>query len=290
MAKQFTFETDDTEISVWAESREDVIEQAREELTTENVSLSDEEIAERIRVIPSPRRIKSDAEDVLMEMRRRGGKEAAERVDSGMTLGLGTGSTTAWAIAAVGWKLEAGELEDVRGAATSLQSHELAKEVGIPLVDVDQVDSFDLAIDGADQWDPENPHVVKGGGASHAREKLIDSMADRLVIATDEEKASTPLSHPIPLSVLPESRGIAQRWVREQGGDPSLRYAEAKDGPLYTANGNLVVDCDFGDVEAPDERAGKLARIPGAQEHGLFVKMVDEVVYGTSEDVDSVEF
>jgi ribose 5-phosphate isomerase A len=290
MAKQFTYGRDEAEISVWAESREEVVEEANARLSAEGISLSEAEIDERIRAIPSPTRIKSDAEDVLMEMRRRGGMEAAERVESGMTLGLGTGSTTAWAIAAVGWKLADGELEDVRGAATSLQSHELAKEAGIPLVDVDQVDSFDLAIDGADQWDPEHPPVVKGGGASHAREKLIDEMADRFVVATDEEKASTPLSYPVPLSVLPESRDVAKRWVRELGGDPSLRYAEAKDGPLFTANGNLIVDCDFGEVENPDERATELARVPGAQEHGLFVDMVDEVVYGTAEGVDSVRF
>ncbi|MUV57170.1 hypothetical protein GJ632_07290 [Halogeometricum sp. CBA1124] len=78
--------------------------------------------------------------------------------------------------------------------------------------------------------------------------------------------------------------------VRDAGGDPSLRYAEAKDGPLFTANGNLVVDCDFGEIDDVDARAADLARIPGAQEHGLFVEMVDEVVYGTDESVERVEF
>ncbi|MFC6726378.1 ribose 5-phosphate isomerase A, partial [Halobium palmae] len=174
--------------------------------------------------------------------------------------------------------------------ATSLQSHDLARELGIPLTDVDEFDSLDVAVDGADQWDPEHPHVVKGGGASHAREKLIDAMADRLVIATDEQKTATPLSHPVPLSVLPESRNVAREWVREQGGEPSLRYAEAKDGPLFTANGNLIVDCDFGEIDDVEGRATDLARIPGAQEHGLFVEMVDDVIYGTEDGVDSVSF
>lgn len=290
MANQFIYETDEGELSVWAESYEETVEQAKTVLDDAGISLSDAEIDDQIRVIPSPKRIKSSAEDVLMEMRYRGGGEAAERVESGMTLGLGTGSTAAWAIAAIGWKLDEGELKNIRGAATSLQSHELAKEAGIPLVDVDQVESFDLAIDGADQWDSDHPHVVKGGGASHAREKLIDSMADRLVIATDEEKMSTPLDHSVPLSVLPESRDVVQRWVREQGGKPSLRYAEAKDGPLFTANGNLIVDCDFGTLDNPGQRAEELARIPGAQEHGLFVGMVDEVVYGTEDGVATVQF
>lgn len=290
MATQFVYEEDGDEISVWAEAYDETVEAARDALNDANVSLSDEEIDKRIHVIPSPMRIKSSAEDVLLDMRRRGGEQAAERVEDGMTIGLGTGSTTAWAIAAIGWKLDDGELTDVRGAATSLQSHELAKEAGIPLVTVDQVESFDVAIDGADQWDPDRPHVIKGGGASHVREKLVDSMADRLVIATDEQKAASPLSHEVPLSVLPESCDAVRRWVREQGGDPSLRYAERKDGPLFTANGNIVIDCDFGELEEPAERAEALSRIPGAQEQGLFVDMVDEVVYGTVDGTDSVQF
>lgn len=225
-----------------------------------------------------------------MDMRRRGGIEAAEAVESGMDIGLGTGSTTAWAIAAVGWKLDSGDLEDIRGVATSLQSHELAKELGIPLINVDEVTELDIAIDGADQWDPKHPHVVKGGGASHAREKLIDSMADRLIIATDDQKTATPLDYPVPLSILPESRTIVRQWIDEQGGTPELRYAERKDGPLFTANGNLIVDCDFGPIDDIHERATALSRIPGAQEHGLFVEMVDEVVYGTGDGVEHTTF
>ncbi|MFC6726206.1 ribose 5-phosphate isomerase A, partial [Halobium palmae] len=115
MAKQFTYEDGETEISVWAEDRAEVVEEAKRELDDAGVSLSESEIDDHVRVIPSPQRIKSDPEDVLMEMRKRGGMEAAEVVESGMDVGLGTGSTTAWAIAAIGWKLDDGELEDVRG-------------------------------------------------------------------------------------------------------------------------------------------------------------------------------
>lgn len=290
MAKQFTYTDGDYDISVWAETQAAVVEQATSELDEVGVSLNQDELEGHIRVIPSPRRSKSSVDDVLMEMRQRAGEHAADLVEDGMDLGLGTGSTTAWAIAAIGWKRTAGDLPDVRGVATSLQSHELAKEAGIPLIDVDEVTELDLAIDGADQWDPDHPHVVKGGGASHAREKLIDAMADRLVIATDEQKTATPLSHSIPLSVLPESRTVAKNWVREQDGDPTLRYAETKDGPLFTANGNLILDCDFGPIENPNERAEKLARIPGAQEHGLFVNMVDDVMSGTQAGVDHIQF
>lgn len=119
MAKQFKYTEGGHDITVWAEDEETVIERARDELDDEGVSLGDSEIEACIRVIPSPRRIKSSPDDVLMDMRRRGGKEAAEFVEDGMALGLGTGSTTAWAIAAIGWKLDAGELSDIRGVATS---------------------------------------------------------------------------------------------------------------------------------------------------------------------------
>lgn len=290
MAKQFDYHQQGHDISVWSETEDGVVQETKDELADRDFDLSEDEIRANIRVIPSPRRIKSSAEDVLMDKRRRGGMEAAEVVEDGMDVGLGTGSTTAWAIAKIGWKIDEGTLQNVRGVATSLQSHELAKEAGIPLIDVDEVTELDVAIDGADQWDPENPHVVKGGGASHAREKLIDSMAEKLVIATDDEKRSTPLSYPVPLSILPESRTVVKQWIRGQDGDPSLRYAEKKDGPLFTANGNLIVDCDFGDIDDAEGRAERLARIPGAQEHGLFVNMVDEVVYGTDDDVKTTRF
>jgi ribose 5-phosphate isomerase A len=290
MTKEFRYSENGEEISVWAESEDEVIEEARGELDSHDVSIADEGIREHIEVIPSPRRIKSGEEGVMDERRRAGGREAADVVDSGMTVGLGTGSTTAWAIAEVGRRVRDGELENVRGVATSLQSHELAKEAEIPLVDLDQIVAIDVAIDGADRYDTEAPHVVKGGGASHAREKVIDTMADRLVIATDGEKTQTPLSYPVPLSVVPASREAAKEWVRELGGEPDLRYGQAKDGPLFTANGNLVLDCDFGAIDDIPGLAADLSAIPGAQEHGLFVDLVDEIYIGTDDGVDTVEF
>ena len=290
MAKEFSYTGNGTEIRVWAESEAEAIERASEELDSHNLSLTEEEIYEHVEVVPSPRRIKSGAEGVFDERRRRGGREAADVVDSGTTVGLGTGSTTAWAIAEVGRRVREGELEDVRGVATSLQSHELAKEAGIPIIDLDQVREIDVAIDGADRYDPEAPNVVKGGGASHAREKVIDTMANRLVIATDDEKAQTPLSYPVPLSVLPASREAAKEWVRELGGESQLRYGQAKDGPLFTANGNLVLDCDFGEMEDIQGLAADLSVIPASQEHGLFVDLVDEIYIGTDDGVERVEF
>ncbi|PSP73590.1 ribose 5-phosphate isomerase A [Halobacteriales archaeon QS_3_64_16] len=290
MAKEFRYDEDGETISVRAESDDEVIERAREELDSRGVPLLEEDIREHVEVIPSPRRIKSGEDGVFDEQRRECGRAAAAVVESGMTVGLGTGSTTAWAVAEVGRKVRDDELEDIRAVATSLQSYELAKEAKIPIVDLDQVAEIDVAIDGADRYDPERPHVVKGGGASHAREKLIDTIADRLVITTDAEKAQSPLSYPVPLSVLPAAREVAKEWVRELSGDPDLRYGQAKDGPLFTANGNLVLDCDFGDIEDIDSLAGELSAIPAAQEHGLFVDLVDEIYVGSDDGVETITF
>lgn len=290
MAKEFRYTENGEEISVWAENEDEVTKQAQDELNAREISLSAEEIREHVDVVPSPRRIKSGEEGVFDERRRQGGKEAADVVESGMIVGLGTGSTTAWAITEVGRRVREGELANVRGVATSLQSHELAKEAGIPIVDLDQVTELDVAIDGADRYDPEQPHVVKGGGASHAREKVIDTMSDRLVIATDDEKAQTPLSYPVPLSVLPVSREVAKEWVQDLGGEPELRYGQAKDGPLFTANGNLLLDCDFGEIDDIEGLAADLSAIPASQEHGLFVDLVEEIYIGTANGVETIEF
>lgn len=291
MAKEFTYTHNSKEIHEWAESEDEVLERARERLDKQGVPLTDDEIRDRIEVIPSPRRIKSGEKGVFDERRRRGGKHAArEVVESGMDLGLGTGSTTAWAVAEIGRLLRASDLEDVRGVATSLQSHELAKEANIPLVTLDAITELDVTIDGADQFSEEEPTVIKGGGGAHAREKVIDAMADKLVIATDEKKATDTLDFPVPVEVMPDTYEVVAKRVREIGGNPELRMAKRKDGPLVTENGNLILDCDFGELEETAETARLLADIPGIIEHGIFFDMVDEVYLGTAEGVDVLTF
>lgn len=288
MATLFECPEADCGFSTWAERESDAVDAAEDHLA-EHGSSDEETLRAGLSVMPSPARSKSGPEAILDERRRRAGRRAAdELVEDGMTVGLGTGSTTGWAIARVGERL-AEESLDVRGVPTSLQAHELAVEVGVPLVTLDQVETLDVAIDGADQYCPSAPHVVKGGGAAHAREKAVDTTADRFVIATSDDKAADPLDFPVPVSVLPESREQAKQWVRDLGGEPDLRYAERKDGPVFTANGNLVLDCDFGGVEDPVGLAQDLDAIPASQGHGLFVDMVDDVYVGTAEDVEVIQ-
>jgi ribose 5-phosphate isomerase A len=212
--------------------------------------------------------------------KRAAGESAAEAVEDGMVVGLGTGSTAAHAIRAIGRSVEAGL--DVTGVPTSFQSRELARECGVPLADLDEVD-VDLAIDGADEV--AGGDLIKGGGAAHAREKIVDASADRFLVVADPTKEADALSVPVPVEVLPAARTTVAETVRDVGGEPTLRAAERKDGPVVTDNGNLVLDCAFGTIEAPTTLARRLADTPGVVEHGLFVDMADAVHVGTEDGV-----
>lgn len=215
------------------------------------------------------------------DAKRRAGESAAELVVDGAVVGLGTGTTAAWAIRALGDAVDAGL--DVKGIPTSYQSRQLALEAGITVTTLDAVDGIDLAIDGADQVAGRD--LLKGGGAAHAREKIIDRAADRFVVVVDPEKLSETLSRPIPLEVLPDARPVVERAVEDLGGDPTLRAASEKDGPVITDNGNLVLDCSFGQIDDPHGLASSLAELPGVLEHGLFVGMADEIHVGSADGV-----
>jgi ribose 5-phosphate isomerase A len=220
------------------------------------------------------------------EQKRQAGEAAAEAVEDGMVVGLGTGSTAAHAIRAIGRLVEDGL--DVRGVPTSYQSRELAIESGVPLTALDEADGVDLAIDGADQVAA--GQLIKGGGAAHAREKIVDVSADRLLIVADPSKRAEALSRPVPVEVLPDARPLVEGRISDLGGDPALRAAERKDGPVVTDNGNLVLDCDFGRIDDPAGLADALATIPGVVAHGLFVDLADAVYVGTGDGVEVTRF
>ncbi|WP_232703427.1 ribose-5-phosphate isomerase RpiA [Halobacterium wangiae] len=213
--------------------------------------------------------------------KRRAGEAAADEVAEGMVVGLGTGSTAAHAIHALG-----DADVDIEGVPTSFQSRQRAIEAGIPLTTLEEA-SVDVAIDGADQV--AGGDLVKGGGAAHAREKLVDASADRFVVVADPSKEADALDYPVPVEVLPDAHTVVAERVRDLGGDPDLRAAERKDGPVVTDNGNLVLDCAFGRIERPDELAASLSALPGVLDHGLFVGMADAVYVGTADGVRVTE-
>jgi len=201
--------------------------------------------------------------------KRRAGEAAADAVDDGMVVGLGTGSTTAYAIESLGRAVDDGL--DIVGVPTSFGARQRAIDCGIPLCGLDEVDGIDLAIDGADQLVGDTGVCLKGGGAAHSREKLVASAADQLHLVVDDTKLTERLDQPVPLEVLPDAHTVVADAVRAQGGEPTLRAAANKDGPVVTDNGNLVCDADFGSIEEPAALATQLSSIPGVVEHGLFV-------------------
>lgn len=215
------------------------------------------------------------------EQKRRAGESAVEDVDDGAVVGLGTGSTAAAAIRELGRRVDAGL--DVRGIPTSYASRQLAREVGIPLTTLEEA-TPDVAVDGADQV--ADGHLIKGGGAAHAREKFVDASAEEFRVVVDESKLAETLDVAVPVEVLPDAVPAVERDLEALGGNPTLREAERKDGPVVTDNGNLVLDCAFGEVDDPGRLATELSAVPGAVEHGLFVDLADEIHVGTDEGVD----
>ena len=211
---------------------------------------------------------------------------AIKEVKSGMILGLGSGSTAALMIKSLADEIHSGKLQNIRGVATSFQSEVLALELKIPLLDLASVNQIDLAIDGADEVDPEF-QLIKGGGACHVREKLVASKANKLLIVVDETKLVKNLnqSFPLPVEVLPNAWKQVQEVISEMNGSSSLRMATKKAGPVVTDQGNLILDVLFNDgIKNPKDIEMKINNIPGVLENGLFVDLTDKVLVGKIED------
>ncbi|MBF2075836.1 MAG: ribose-5-phosphate isomerase RpiA [Synechococcales cyanobacterium C42_A2020_086] len=223
--------------------------------------------------------------DPVKLMKQEVGRAAASRVQSGSVVGLGTGSTTAFAIQFLGERLQSGELRDIRGVPTSFQASVLAKQYGIPLTTLDDVDSIAIAIDGADEVDP-NKNLIKGGGAAHTREKLVDSLADLFIVVVDSSKLVDRLgsTFPLPVEVLPIAVTPVTRAIQKLGGRPELRMGVKKDGPVITDQGNMILDVQFDAIDNPAELEKTLNNIPGVLDNGLFVGVADLILVGEIKD------
>jgi ribose 5-phosphate isomerase A len=217
------------------------------------------------------------------EMKRRAGESAATLVEDGDVVGLGTGSTAAYAIRALGERVDEGL--NVRGVPTSYDSRALAVEEGVPLTSLD-IETPDIAIDGADAFD-DSLNLIKGGGAAHAREKVVARASDRVVIVADETKEGEVLDTPVPVEVLDFAVAHVRDRVEEFGGEFALRESHGKDGPVVSDNGNIVADAAF-DGFGVEELADKLNSVTGVVEHGLFVGIADEVHVGREDSVEVV--
>lgn len=226
--------------------------------------------------------------DLQDRMKQAVAEAAVEQIRDGMVLGLGSGSTAALMIQALGAKLRRGDLNDIVGVTTSFQGEVLAAELGIPLKSLNAIDRIDLAIDGADEVDP-SFQLIKGGGACHVQEKLVARRADRFVVVVDSTKLvdTLNLGFLLPVEVLPGAWRQVQGQLKEMGAEAQLRMAVRKAGPVVTDQGNLVLDAKFaGGITNPASLEKEINNLPGVLENGLFVDITDQVLVG--EIVDGV--
>ena len=211
---------------------------------------------------------------------------AIKEVKSDMIVGLGSGSTAALMIKSLANEIRSGQLQNIKGVATSFQAEVLALELDIPLIDLASVSQIDLAIDGADEVDPKF-QLIKGGGACHVREKLVASKANQLLIVVDETKLVQNLnkSFPLPVEVLPNAWKQVKEVISELKGSSTLRMADKKAGPIVTDQGNLILDVLFDNgIKNPQDIELSLNNIPGVLENGLFVDLTDKVLVGKIEN------
>lgn len=210
-------------------------------------------------------------------MKRAAGAAAVERfARDGMKVGLGTGSTAMEMVKALAAAIEAGRLHGIRAVATSFQTEIACEELGIPLYPLGSREiggELDLAVDGADEIDPDNC-LTKGGGAAHLREKVVEYAARLFVCIADETKLCRRLGldFAIPVEVVPIARVSVEGSLSALGARVKLRESAGKAGPVVTDNGNLVLDCVFPEPFVPAEMEAAINMIPGVVENGIFAR------------------
>ena len=214
------------------------------------------------------------------------GAAAADLVEDGMTLGLGTGSTTAFALKALGERIRRENLR-VRGVPTSFAAERLAREVGIPLATLDECPALDLALDGADEVDPDL-NLVKGRGGAMTRERIVAAAARRFVVLVDKAKRVDRLGTkmPVPVEVVPLAVAPVTQALARLGARAVVREGGGKDGPVVTDQGLWILDAHVdGGLADAASFADAVKALPGVLDHGLFVGMATTVLVATSSGI-----
>ncbi len=195
--------------------------------------------------------------------------QALKMIKNNFVIGLGSGRAATAIVKSLSAHLKKNQLSIV-AIPTSLQIKMEAEKGGIPIIEPDQIDHIDLVFDGADQIDA-NGNMIKGGGGALLREKILISIAKKTVIVADESKFVKKLNRSVPIEVHPFARNVAILQIRKLGGKPHIRLLE-RGYPFVTENGNIILDCEFGNILKPRELARKIIEIPGVIEVGIFAK------------------
>jgi len=213
------------------------------------------------------------------------GRAAAKLVRDGDVVGLGTGSTAYFAVVALGERVKSG-LKMI-GIPTSVQTADLARQLGIPLTTLDEHPEIDITIDGADEVDPKL-NLIKGGGGALLREKVVASASKKMVVVADSGKIVSVLGKfPLPVEVISFARAVVEKKIVSLGASPKLR-TKADGSPYLTDNGNQILDCSFGKIEDPPPLALALSNTPGVVEHGLFIGLASLALVGRGDRVEEL--
>jgi ribose 5-phosphate isomerase A len=217
--------------------------------------------------------------------KKRAAVEAVKLVKDGSLLGLGAGSTVAYAVREIGRRIEEERIK-VLAVPSSNQTSQLAMECGVPLTTLDEHPNLDLDIDGADQIDVDL-NLIKGMGGALTKEKIVASSSKALVIIADETKLTDVLgrNQPLPVEVLPFALPLVTSRIKALGGQPILKMSKDGSGTFVTDNGNSILNVDFGIISNPIQLDRQLKCINGVIETGLFLGITDTAYIGTETEV-----
>jgi ribose 5-phosphate isomerase A len=226
--------------------------------------------------------MKAEQSSADAELRTRYKQQAAERgvefVQSGMVVGLGTGTTAIFATRRIAQLVHDGQLKDIVGFATSKAVWGEARRLGIPMMAEEMPHPIDVTIDGADEVDPDL-NLIKGGGGALLREKIVAQASLRVIIVADSGKLSPRLGtrHTVPVEVLSFGWRSQFRYIESLGAKVELRL-NVDGSSFVTDSGNIILDCNFGPIAHPTELAARLGARAGIAEHGLFLGLATEVI------------
>ncbi|GJQ64791.1 MAG: ribose-5-phosphate isomerase A [Melioribacteraceae bacterium] len=225
----------------------------------------------------------------MQSLKQVAAEKAVEFVKNDMILGLGTGSTTLFALKKISALLKEGKLKNIKGIPTSVQTERAAIELNIPLSSLIEFPDVDLTIDGADEVD-HNLNLIKGGGGALLREKIIAQASKMEIIIVDETKMSSKLGKKwaVPVEVIPFALGSIEYFLRDLGAEIKIRVNE-DNSPYLTDEKNLIIDANFGVIENPSELADKLNARAGIVEHGLFVGLAHKVISASDSGIKIFE-
>lgn len=217
----------------------------------------------------------------VQELKRLAAVSAVDFIESGMAVGLGTGSTAEYAIREIAKRLHEGKFKDMLFVPSSVTTEILANRLGIPLTPLEDISAVDINIDGADEVDGDL-NLIKGGGGALLREKIVAQISERNIVVVDEGKLSDKLgtNYALPVEVFPFATKISLAFIGSIGADIEMR--KNQDGTVYTTDqDNYILDCNFGPIPDLKSLSEKLDSRAGIVEHGLFLTSTTDLIIGT---------